>query len=71
LKGTAASGHEQCIQHDSVSGGSDLIQERISGPDTLLKLYAAIDDRLKLVQRQLGTKHLPRDLRGGRPELSA
>src|SRR5262245_49368009 len=48
-----------------------LIQERISGPDTLLKLYAAIDDGLKGVQSPLGTKQFPRDPRGGRPELSA
>jgi hypothetical protein len=48
-----------------------LIQERISGPDTLLKLYAAIDDGLKTVQRRVDTKQLPRDPCGGRPELSA
>src|SRR5262245_55636223 len=48
-----------------------LIHERISGPDTLLKLYAAIDDGFKMVQRQLDTKQFPRDPRGGRPELSA
>lgn len=40
-----------------------LIHERMSGPDTLLKLYAAIDDGLKTVQRQLDTKQFPRDPR--------
>src|SRR5215813_11802570 len=48
-----------------------LIQARISGPDTLLKLYVTIDDGLTTVQKQLSAKHLPRDPRGGRPELSA
>src|SRR5262249_20939519 len=48
-----------------------LIQERISGPDTLLKLYATIDDGLKTVQSHLVTKQFPRDPRGGRSELSA
>ena len=48
-----------------------LIQERISGPDTLLKLSVAIDDGLKRVQRHLGARQFPRDPRGGRPELSA
>jgi len=48
-----------------------LIQERISGPDTLLKLYATIDDGLKLIQGHLGTKQLPRDARGSISALSA
>ena len=48
-----------------------LIQEKISGPDTLLKLYVAIDDDLKALQPQLQTKYLPRDPRGGTPILSA
>ncbi len=48
-----------------------LIQEKISGPDPLLKLYAAIDDDLKALQPQLQAKHLPRDPRGGTPTLSA
>jgi hypothetical protein len=48
-----------------------LLQKSRSGPDTLLKLYAALEDGLKMVQRHLTTKQLPRDPRGGRPELSA
>ena len=48
-----------------------LIQEKISGSDTLLKLYVAIDDELKVLQPQLRAKHLPRDPRGGTPLLSA
>ena len=48
-----------------------LIQEKISGPETLLKLYVAIDEDLKALQPQLQAKHLPRDPRGGTPVLSA
>jgi Transposase DDE domain len=48
-----------------------LIQEKISGPETLLKLYVAIDDDLKALRSQLQTKYLPRDPRGGTPVLSA
>ena len=48
-----------------------LIQEKISAPDTLLKLYVAIDDDLKALRLQLQAKHLPRDPRGGTPSLSA
>ena len=48
-----------------------LIQEKISGPESLLKLYVAIDEDLKALQSQLQTKHLPRDSRGGTPLLSA
>jgi hypothetical protein len=48
-----------------------LMQEKISGADTLLKLYVAIDDDLKALQPQLRAKHLPRDPRGGSPTLSA
>src|SRR5215475_13569554 len=48
-----------------------LIQERVSGPDMLLKLYVTIDDLLQQMQRGLGAKHLPRDPRGGQPHLSA
>jgi hypothetical protein len=48
-----------------------LIPEKISGPDTLLKLYVAIDEDLKALRPQLQRKHLPRDPRGGTPMLSA
>lgn len=48
-----------------------LIQEKISAPDTLLKLYVAIDEDLKLLHPQLQAKQLPRDPRGGHPTLSA
>lgn len=48
-----------------------LIQEKISGLDTLLKLYVALDEDLKALQPQLQAKHLPRDPRGGTPTLSA
>ena len=48
-----------------------LMQEKISGADTLLKLYVAIDEDLKGLQPQLQAKHLPRDPRGGTPLLSA
>jgi IS5 family transposase len=48
-----------------------LIQEKISAPDTLLKLYVAIDEDLKALRPQLQAKHLPRDPRGGTPSLSA
>ena len=42
-----------------------LIQEKISAPDTLLKLYVAIDEDLKALRPQLQAKLLPRDPRGG------
>lgn len=48
-----------------------LIQEKISGSDTLLKLYVAIDEDLKALRPHLQAKHLPRDPRGGTPHLSA
>jgi hypothetical protein len=48
-----------------------LIPEQISGPETLLKLYVAIDEDLKALRPQLQAKHLPRDPRGGTPVLSA
>lgn len=48
-----------------------LIQEKISGSDTLLKLYIAIDEDLKALQPQVRAKQLPRDPRGGTPMLSA
>ena len=48
-----------------------LTQEKISGPESLLKLYVAIDEDLKALQPHLQTKHLPRDPRGGTPLLSA
>ena len=48
-----------------------LIQERVSGSDMLLKLYVMIDDLLHQAQRGLVPKYLPRDPRGGHPQLSA
>src|SRR5262245_31105445 len=48
-----------------------LIQEKINAPDMLLKLYVAIDEDLNALHSQLRAKHLPRDPRGGWPELSA
>src|SRR5262245_10537219 len=51
--------------------GPMLIQEKINAPDTLLKLYVAIDEDLKALRPQLRTKHLPRNLRGGTPTLHA
>ena len=48
-----------------------LIQAKISGPETLLKLYVAIDEDLKALQPQLQARQLPRDPRGGVPTLSA
>jgi len=48
-----------------------LIQERVSGPDVLLKLFVTLDDLLKRVQAPLAAKQLPRDPRGGHPQLSA
>ena len=48
-----------------------LIQEKISGSESLLKLYVAIDEDLKVLKPQLQAKHLPRDPRGGTSILSA
>lgn len=48
-----------------------LMQEKIGGPETLLKLYVAIDEDLKALGPQLQARHLPRDPRGGTPTLSA
>lgn len=48
-----------------------LIQEKISGSDTLLKLYVAIDEDLKALHPQLRAEQLPRDPRGGTPTWSA
>jgi hypothetical protein len=48
-----------------------LIREKISGSDTLLKLYLALAEELKALHPQLQAKQLPRDPRGGRPTLSA
>jgi len=47
-----------------------LIQETISQPDTMLKLYTTIDDRLRELQPYLAARQLPRDERGGEPNLS-
>jgi Transposase DDE domain len=51
--------------------GAMLSQEKINTPDTLLKLYIAIDEDLKALKPQLQAQHLPRDPRGGTPGLSA
>jgi hypothetical protein len=48
-----------------------LIQEKISSPETLLKLYIAIDEDLKALRPQLQARQFPRDPRGGAPLLSA
>jgi hypothetical protein len=48
-----------------------LIQEKISGPDTLLTLYVAIDNDLKALPPQFQAKLLPRAPRGGTPVLRA
>src|SRR3954465_1842477 len=48
-----------------------LRQEKINAPDTLLKLYVAIDDDLKALQPHLRAKQFPRDPSGGSPTLSA
>jgi hypothetical protein len=48
-----------------------LIQETINAPDTLLKLYVAIDEDLKALHPHLRAKQLPRNPRGGTPTLSA
>jgi len=44
-----------------------LIQAKISGAETLLKLYVVIDDDLKALQPQLDAKQLPHDPRGRMP----
>jgi len=48
-----------------------LMQERVSGPDVLLKLFVTIDDLLKRLQASLAPQYLPRAPRGGHPQLSA
>jgi hypothetical protein len=42
-----------------------LMQEKMSGPDTLFKLYVATDEDLNVLQSQLRTQQLPVDQRGG------
>ena len=48
-----------------------LRQEKISGPDTLFKLYVATDEDLTVLQSQLRAQQLPVDQRGRSPLLSA
>ena len=48
-----------------------LMQEKMSGPDTLFKLYVATDEDLNVLQSQLRTQQLPVDQRGRSPLLSA
>jgi hypothetical protein len=47
-----------------------LIQEKISGPATLLKLHVASDDDLHALQPHVQRRELPRIPRGGTPTLS-
>src|SRR5690349_20505425 len=46
-----------------------LIQETINEPDTLLKLFVDLDDQLLALPPQLNAQQLPRDPRGGVPQL--
>jgi hypothetical protein len=48
-----------------------LMQEKISGPDTLFKLYVATDEDLNVLQSQPQAQQLPVDQHGGSPLLSA
>ena len=48
-----------------------LMQEKVSGPDTSLKLYVAIDEDLKALQPHMQARQLPHDPRGGAPTLIA
>ena len=48
-----------------------LMQEKINGSDTLLKLYVAIEEDRKALRAQLQAKQLPRDPRGSWPPWSA
>ena len=48
-----------------------LIQERVSGPEVLLKLFVTLADLRPRLQPRLVLKPLPREGRGGPPQLSA
>lgn len=48
-----------------------LIQERVSHPDTLLKLFVMIDDQLKQLSSALSHKQIKRDPRGQKARLSS
>jgi hypothetical protein len=48
-----------------------LIHERVSGADVLRQLFVTIDALLKRVQHGLTPPYLPREPRGGQPQLSA
>jgi hypothetical protein len=48
-----------------------LMQERVSGPEVVLKLFVTIDDRRKHLRPYLATKPLPCDPRGSQSLLSA
>jgi len=64
-------GMNSCARTTHTLEGAMLIQEKISGPDTRLKLYVALDEDRKALRPQLRAKHLPRAPRGGHPMLSA
>jgi hypothetical protein len=71
LKSIVVCGYEEGCDTPQGWEATMLIQERVSGPDMLLKLYVMIDDLLQQVPRGLVPKHLPRDPRGRHPQLSA
>jgi hypothetical protein len=48
-----------------------LIQAKVSAPDTLLKLYVAIDEDLKALPPYLQAKQFLRDPLRGTPALTA
>src|SRR5262245_54973799 len=60
-----------CAKTTHALEGPMLRQEKISAPDTLLKLSVASDEDLKALPPQLRARQLPRAPRGGTPTLSA
>src|SRR5215210_3598984 len=71
LKSSGPKRYESRAKTTQPLEGPMLIQEKIGGPEALLKLYVAIDEDLKALQPQLHARQLPRDPRGGTPTLSA
>ena len=65
LKSISPQRYESRAKTTQAPEGTMLIQEKISGSETLLKLYVAIDDDLKALRPHLQARHLPRDPRGG------